>query len=366
MNRPTAHMLAIRFTLEPVPPFRLDLTAWALRRRPANIVDRWDGDAYRRAVKVDGTIAEVEVRQTGSPEAARLDVSVTTGKPIEPTRVRADITAALGRLLGLDIDLGEFYRRARQDPHLGPLAERYRGLTPPSFPTVFEGLANAIACQQLTLTVGIVLLNRLAESYGPTGPGPPGAASHAFPGAADLSCATPADLRRLGLSNHKAEYLLGLASILAAGDVDLAALSTVDNDSASASLQQLRGVGRWSAEYALLRGLGRLGVFPGDDVGARNNLRRRLGLDTPLDYEGVRRAVAPWAPYAGLAYFHLLIERIDDAVDRRPQRHRYEQGAPVRPSAGGVSRSAALRDRPAAAAQTRRLRVPAARRTYDR
>ena len=55
------------FTLEPAPPFRLDLTAWALRRRPANIVDRWDGVAYRRAVKQDETVAEVEVRQVRPP-----------------------------------------------------------------------------------------------------------------------------------------------------------------------------------------------------------------------------------------------------------------------------------------------------------
>jgi DNA-3-methyladenine glycosylase II len=54
-----------RFTLEPVQPFRLDLTTWALRRRPGNILDRWDGVTYRRAVKLDSIVAEVEVRQTG-------------------------------------------------------------------------------------------------------------------------------------------------------------------------------------------------------------------------------------------------------------------------------------------------------------
>jgi len=302
-----------RFVLEPVPPFRLDLTAWAQRRRPANIVDRWDGGAYRRAVKLDGTIAEVEVRQIGSPDAARLEVSVTTGMSVDRARVRSEITATLGRLLGLDVDLSEFYRQARHDPHLGPLARRYRGLKPPRFPTMFECLANAIACQQLTLTVGIVLLNRLAETYGPTWPRRSRAASHAFPDAADLTSATPAGLRSLGLSTHKAEYLLELAHVVTDDELNLAALSTVDNDSASASLQDLRGVGRWSAEYALLRGLGRLGVFPGDDVGARNNLGRLLGLDTPMDYAGVRRAVAQWAPYVGLAYFHLLMERIDEA-----------------------------------------------------
>jgi hypothetical protein len=55
----------IRFLLEPVPPFRLDLTVWALRRRPHNTIDRWDGDAYRRALRLStDAVAETEVRQT--------------------------------------------------------------------------------------------------------------------------------------------------------------------------------------------------------------------------------------------------------------------------------------------------------------
>jgi DNA-3-methyladenine glycosylase II len=47
----------------------------------------------------------------------------------------------------------------------------------------------------------------------------------------------------------------------------------------------LKGVGRWSAEYALLRGLGRWSVFPGDDIGARRHLKNWLQLDEPLNYE---------------------------------------------------------------------------------
>jgi DNA-3-methyladenine glycosylase II len=176
---------------------------------------------------------------------------------------------------------------------------------------MFECLANAIACQQLTLSVGIGLLNRLAEHYGATGPSP--SPSHAFPNAADLTAVTPTDLRHLGLSTRKAEYLLGLANAVAGGSLNLEPLSASDNETVSAALQAVRGIGRWSAEYAMLRGLGRIEVFPGDDVGARNNLGRWLGLPGPLDYCGVRRAVDGWAPYAGLAYFHLLLERIDHA-----------------------------------------------------
>lgn len=86
-----------------------------------------------------------------------------------------------------------------------------------------------------------------------------------------------------------------------------------DNQAALKLLGALPGIGRWTAEYVLLRGLGRLNVFSGDDVGARNNLARFLGRRKPLDYESVGRAVAKWQPYAGLIYFHLLLARIRDA-----------------------------------------------------
>jgi DNA-3-methyladenine glycosylase II len=78
-------------------------------------------------------------------------------------------------------------------------------------------------------------------------------------------------------------------------------------------LMAFRGVGRWSAEYVMLRGLGRLHVFPGDDVGAQKSLARWLGRSAPLDYGGVRKAVAPWQPYAGLVYFHLLLDGLSNA-----------------------------------------------------
>jgi DNA-3-methyladenine glycosylase II len=63
----------------------------------------------------------------------------------------------------------------------------------------------------------------------------------------------------------------------------------------------------------LLRGLGRLHIFPGDDVGAQNKLRHLFGIDMPLDYESVHRLVARWHPYAGVVYFHLLLHSLSRA-----------------------------------------------------
>src|SRR5690349_15111324 len=96
------------FELEPVPPFRLDLTVWTLRRRSDNLVDRWDGTTYRRVLPLPAGPVEVAVTQSGPPEAARLRVAVE-GQP-NRTAMRAAVTSALERLLGLGTDLTDFYR----------------------------------------------------------------------------------------------------------------------------------------------------------------------------------------------------------------------------------------------------------------
>jgi DNA-3-methyladenine glycosylase II len=61
----------------------------------------------------------------------------------------------------------------------------------------------------------------------------------------------------------------------------------------------------------LLRGLGRIEVFPGDDVGAQKNLQRLLSLDEQPTYERMQTLTARWHPYAGLVYFHLLLRNLD-------------------------------------------------------
>lgn len=293
------------FSAAALPPFRLDLTVWALRRRPGNAVDRWDGRTYRRLLTLDGEPVEVAAVQEGPAAAPRLAVTLTG--PQVDARAEPAARAALVRVLGLERNLATFYRLAAGDPFVGPLAERFRGLKPPRLPTLFECLVNAIACQQLTLTVGIRLLDRLAEAYGAT---LPSAAAHAFPLPAGLAGLDPQELRSLGFSTAKARSIVGLAEASASSAVDLEAVETLDDADALAALQRLRGIGRWSGEYALLRGLGRLHVFPGDDVGARNNLARRLGLEGPLDYAAVQETVGPWQPFAGFVYFHLLLANL--------------------------------------------------------
>lgn len=166
---------------------------------------------------------------------------------------------------------------AATDSLIGSLVARFRGLKPPRFPTVFESLINAVACQQLSLEAGLSLLNRVAEAHGQ-------AVSidetllHAFPHPRELADVEPKALRELGFSLRKAATIIELARKVVARRLDLGSLERLDDDEVISRLTSLAGVGRWSAEYVLLLGLGRLHVFPGDDVGARNNLARWLDI----------------------------------------------------------------------------------------
>ena len=132
----------------------------------------------------------------------------------------------------------------------------------------------------------------------------------------------------------KARTIIEIARAIATGDLDLEALHRLDDDAAIERLTGLRGIGRWTAEYVLLRGLGRLHVFPGDDVGAQNKLKRLLGIDTPLSYEDVRTLVARWQPFAGVVYFHLLLDSLTRSAD----------GPPLVGSGLGIGKSSARLD----------------------
>ena len=252
---------------------------------------------------------EVEVFQTGPSDMPLLSITVNGIKLSHD--IKPLVVSALTRMLGINVDLCEFYRFAEHQPKLHALARQFRGVKPPRFPTLFEALVNAMACQQLSLTVGILLLNRLTAAFGPSGP-QQGGLAHAFPAPENLGRLDTEALRPLGFSRQKARAIVELALAVAEKQLNLDELEILDNEAVSDRLRKLRGVGRWSAEYALLRGLGRLHVFPGDDVGARNRLQHWLDLSEPLDYEGVRHFIAPWRPYGGFIYFHLLLKGLTE------------------------------------------------------
>jgi DNA-3-methyladenine glycosylase II len=298
----------VRLVIGVSSPFRLDYVAWALRRRAHNEVDRFDGGCYHRVLRLAGEPAEVTVREDFAAESPSLIAELRCPTGPAGGAAAAEARQILERMLGLGADLGGFYRAAAGDARLNALAVRFRGMRPPCFPSVFEAVVNAVACQQLSLDVGIHLLNRLARRFGPAVPGP--VTRYGFPAPARLAGAEAAELRSLGFSMAKARTIIAVAGQVAAGVLGLEELRDADDDRAMGILLGLPGIGRWSAEYVMLRGLSRYHVLPGDDVGARNNLRRRFGLSADAGYDAVATLSRRWQPYAGLVYFHLLLDAL--------------------------------------------------------
>lgn len=298
----------LTFTLRPVPPFRLDFTVWALRRRPENLLDRWDGEFYRRALVLDESVSrhpvEIAVEQTGTVERPALRVNAFATE--HPPALEGALRSTVEQMLGVGTDLREFYAFAAKQKQLRALISLFTGLKPPRYPTLFEALLNAISCQQVSLHVGIMLLNRVVQSFGRASPHDN--SLHGCPQPRDLAQLRTGELRAFGYSTNKERAILELSRAIASGELDLECFRELDDAAALERLTAIRGIGRWSAEYAMLRGMGRLNIFPGDDVGGWNNLQKHLRLRSRPDYAKTHRLLAPWKNYAGLIYFHFLLD----------------------------------------------------------
>ncbi len=295
------NILSFDFKIQPMAPYRLDLTVWAIRRRPINIMDRWKEKTYFRTIEVDDRVLEIAVSQ--DPDH-RLKVRVI-GAPFSE-KTKAGTIAFLQRVLGTKRDLTPFYSLAAKDRNLRVLSKIFLGLKPPQFPSIFEALLNGISCQQLSLTVGLILLNRLTEKAGKSLPQGTGSGK-AFPSPENLSLLSERELRAMGYSRQKAGAIRNLTESVLDGRIDLEGLQGLDNRKVMERLLELKGVGRWTAEYVLLRGLGRLEIFPGDDLGARKKIKEWLHLSQSPSYQDMEALVRPWQPFAGLVYFHLLL-----------------------------------------------------------
>lgn len=204
-------------------------------------------------------------------------------------------------LLCTDLDLAPFYRVALPHPRLGPIIEQLHGLKPMRPATLFEMFVIAVTEQQISMVAAHHIRLRLVESYGDKVDG-----LYAFPTPERLSQTTIAELMRCGLSRHKAEYVMGLADKVASGGLDLDHLQTLSDEEVRTVLLQERGLGPWSVDYILVRGLNRPDRVPADDLGIRTIVGDYLGSGQRLTAHGAMRKLSPFRPYRGLAVFYLL------------------------------------------------------------
>ncbi len=284
-------------------PYRLDLTVSVLRRLSTNVVDVIMPDGqYARALGGSREPVIACVTQV-SPRMLAVTLQGNEG-------AHGRALALMRRMLGVDRNLTAFDRGAAGIPWLRALVARMRGVKPPRYPTLWEACANAIVFQQLSLSAASAIMRRLVIGLGSsfeTG----GVALNAFPTAESVQGAEDRVLREAGLSARKLTTLRRVSDALAAGTLDEAMSEERSSPEAATLLRRIKGIGPWTAAVILLRGLGRLDVFPVDDTSVARNLAIAAGA-APVDIGGVLDALHP---QQGMLYYHLLLARLEARGD---------------------------------------------------
>jgi DNA-3-methyladenine glycosylase II len=239
---------------------------------------------------------------------ARPDALTVTLEGDEQGRVRA--LALVRRILGVDRDLAHFDRAAATIPWLNPLAARMRGVRPPRYPTLWEACVNAVVFQQVSLHAASAIMHRLIVALRPSLDSD-GLSLYQFPPAEMVLGADDGLLRSAGLSASKLATLRRVGDALAAGSLDETILEERTSADAAVLLRGIKGIGPWTAAVILLRGLGRLDVFPMNDTSVARNLALVAGR-VPVDMEGVLHALSP---QQGMLYYHLLLARLESRND---------------------------------------------------
>jgi DNA-3-methyladenine glycosylase II len=208
----------------------------------------------------------------------------------------------------LDDDLQDCYRVFGQDPLMKRVLAHSRGLRMIRTPDLYEALIIAVVNQQLSVAAAESIRRKLYAALGDRltrdavtylGCPPP----------RHLLTADTRTLRALGLSRQKARYVREVAERAAAGALDPGVFDDLDDEAAIARLIEIPGVGRWTAEIVLMRGLGRIDVFPAGDLGLVIAAQRVLGRrDRPREDE--LRAMAErwrgWRSYGALYLWRSL------------------------------------------------------------
>ena len=292
------------FTLTPIPPYDFDLTfEYATSFWGFTGMESFQDGVFHRLLNLDGHLCLAKVRSSGTVEAPRLEVELVDPAPDEET-----VEAArhwLARILGIDQDLGPFNRMAEDDQDLAPLVQGLRGLHIPQSASVYEALVFSILGQQISTHVARVQRLLLITTYGPSVE-VEGVTYHAFPKPEALTQAGVEGLRSIKLSNAKARYIVDIAAGVRSGELALEGLRDEPDEEVLRTLTGTRGVGAWTAQWLLIRALGRTDGFPDADLALQRTLGFLVNGGVPLQAEEALEYSRRWSPFRSYVITYLF------------------------------------------------------------
>jgi DNA-3-methyladenine glycosylase II len=291
--------------LYPRPPYDFSLSA-AIFAGGDPRIRTYDHDIFRQALDIGGIPVLVEVFSEGSVETPKLRISVRSNIPLLKSGMK-EIQNLVSSMFNITEDITPFYEAMEQDAIMTDLLRQLRGLKAPTTPAVFEALVDSVIEQQISLKAAHSIEKRLIRAVG-NSLTVDGDTWYCYPTPQILAKTTDLTFRSCGLTLRKGEYLRDISRQIVEGTLDLDHFKTYsDTESIISEMVKIRGVGRWTAELTILRGLHRADSFPADDIGVRRFISQYYRDGVKISPAQARDFAGQWGAWKGFAAYYLEV-----------------------------------------------------------
>lgn len=294
-------------TLTPTPPFDFAKSLAFLGEFPPTLNEQ-TVSAYTltKSVFVAGQCVAFQLRSVGTVEKPRLAYTLWAKQAIDDATHQA-AQDRIAFFLSLAEDLKPFYVLAQKDKLFTPVIQHLYGLHQVKFLTPFENACWAVLSQRAPISIAQQMKQAIVEKFGDH-LSVDGTAYWAFPDAARLAVVAPDELAALIRNERKATYLSAVARKF--DSVSEEYLRTSGYAEVRQWLLNIKGIGEWSADFILLRGLGRMEQL---HVQSKSIFERRLGeavgkvyaRGKPMNGEAILKIAERYGEWQGYWAYYL-------------------------------------------------------------
>jgi len=298
-------IFAEKIEITALPPFRFDFSSEIFANGDKQIRS-FENGRFWQVIRVNGKLVLAVVESIGTVDEPKLTVELKSdGAITEEDAKKAGDT--ITNLFSLDLDLKPFYETVKDDKIMVRLTRELWGLKNPTTPTVFEALVDSIVEQQISLKVANSIENRVIKKFGDA-LNLERALYFAYPTPQRLASVSIEEFRQCGLSLRKSEYIKEASRLITKEKLNLKKLESYESsEQIIRELDKIRGVGVWTAEFTMLRGMRRLEALPADDLGLRRVISRYYRDGKMISSAEARRIAKGWGRWKGLAAYYLVV-----------------------------------------------------------
>jgi len=272
---------------------------WFLDRRFDECLYRISKSEVRKAVMINEDAFLLGITEKDKDIA----ITILCGKPDALQRIA--LLNYVADWFDLSKDLAPFYKLLSANKQLAYMCSEFNGLRLIGIPDLFEALCWSIIGQQINLTFAYKLKRRMVEAYGQqlvyddT-------VYHLFPEPERLARLAVSELRAMQFSEKKAEYVITIAEAFANGRLSKEILQALPSlEARQKALTALKGIGIWTANYALMKSLREPASIPQGDVGLLNALENHGIIKARTETEKIERLFKKFKGWESYIVFYL-------------------------------------------------------------